>query len=519
MARRSTIARRSAVLGLWLTLCVTGPFGLRAQQLDPDAFVYILNLGIRDNKIVYNGLRTGFAVADGRTILTAAHCVEDFGNANHSLFQPLVISRYYGDIFEAEIVDSDGQNDIAILKPAWNRHPALRIETNDRWKDAKRIIIAGYQPSDLAQGGNTRLSRRMSLQQEDAVRTNGRGRYAIQLGSVRYPGKGWSGSAFVQPDTGAVVGVLSNERYIRRFFLKRHYIFGCDPEAIHEIFGRNDLSLSPYAGSLPKTSGGEHFDSILELFDSILANQNKRSHDIVRKLCEMRPDSYVLQILAGWMLDAPFDEDYYRRAIELASYRAFPHAAYGSHLLSQDRPKQALQEFQNAVAIDPNHVFAHTGRIVALTQTNPSEAELEARKLTERWPSDGGFWFELSRTLRKQRKYEQELAVIQKAIELPHPERLEHLYQRHLADSLTNNENYPLAEQTYKALLENHPCARCWSAYTSLLVRIGPDRTGDARKALENVKAMNEDDSVAQSSIRRLETIITRMTRAGVPGQ
>lgn len=519
MIRRTAIARRSIVLCLWLAFYVMGPSGLQAQQSDPNAFVYILNLGIRDNKIVYNGLRTGFAVADGRTILTAAHCVEDFGNANHSLFEPLVISRYYGNIFEAEIVDTDGQNDIAILRPTWSRHPALRVDTSGKWKDARKIVIAGYRPSDVAQGGSTKLSRLVSLQEETAVRTNGEGRYAIQLGSVRYPGKGWSGSAFVLPDSGAAVGVLSNERYIRKFLLKRHYIFGCNPEAISGIFQRNDLSLSLAAGYLPGTGGEEHFASMLDLFDSILANRGEQSHEIVRRLCDSHPDSYVLQILAAWMLDAPLDEEYYQRAIELASDRAFPHAAYGSYLLSHERPKQALREFQSAVAIDPNHVFAHTGRIVALTQTNASEAELEARKLTEKWPSNGGFWFELSRALREQRKYEQELPIIEKALDLPHPERLQHLYQRHLADSLANNEDYPLAEQTYKALLEEHPCARCWSAYTSLLVRMGAERAEDARKALENVKALNEDDSVAQSTIRRFETIITRMTRAGIRRQ
>ncbi len=88
MARRTSIAKRSVVLCLWLAFCMTGPSSLCAREPDRDAFVYVLNMGIRDNKIVYNGLRVGFAVGDGQTILTAAHCVEDFENANHSLFPP-----------------------------------------------------------------------------------------------------------------------------------------------------------------------------------------------------------------------------------------------------------------------------------------------------------------------------------------------------------------------------------------------------------------------------------------------
>lgn len=518
MARRNSIARRWAVLCLWLACCVTSPVSVCARQPDRDAFVYILNIGIRDNKIVYNGLRVGFAVGDGRTVLTAAHCVEDFENANHCLLEPLVISPYYGDIFEAEIVDADEENDIAVLRPTWQSHPGLRIETSDRWKQAKKIAVAGYRPSDLAQGGNTKVSRRMSLQEETVVRTNGQGRHAIQLGSVRYPGKGWSGSAFVLPDTGAVVGILSNERYVRRFFRKKHYIFGCNAEAIQDLLRRNALPLVASAGNFAPRSGDGQFDLILQLFDSILVEDTENSHRIAEELCQRNPDSYTRHVLAAWMLDSPGDERCYTGAIELAADRAFPHAVYGSYLLNHGRPKQALRQFQSTVAIDPNHVFAQTGRIVALTQTNPREAEMHARKLTAGWPSNGGFWFELSRTLRKQRKYEQELPIIRKAIQLPHPGRLEHLYQRHLADSLANNEKYSEAEEAYKITLKDHACARCWSAYASLLIRMGAKRVEDAKQALDNVKTMNEDNAVPLATIRKYETIIRRMTASESSG-
>ena len=512
MARRTSITKRSVVLCLWLAFCTTSPSSVCARGPDRDAFVYILNMGIRDNKIVYNGLRVGFAVADGRTILTAAHCVEDFENANHTLFQPLLISRHYGGIFEAKIIDIDEQNDIAILKPAWNSHPGLEIETSDRWKKARKIAVAGYRPSDPVQRGNRKLSRQMSLQEETVVRTNGKDRYAIQLGSVTYPGKGWSGSAFVLPDTGTVVGVLSNERYVRKFFRRKHYIFGCNAEAIAEFFQRNALPLAAFASNLPGRSGAEHFDSILRLFDSVLVEDTETSCNIAKELCETCPDSYILHILAAWMLDAPRDEEYFTKAIELAGDRAFPHAVYGSYLLNHSKPKKALRQFLGTLAVDPNHVFALTGTIVAQTRTNPAEGEIRARKLIDKWPSNGGFWFELSRALRKQRKYKQELPIIRKAISLPYPDHLRHLYQRHLADSLANTENYSQAEEAYKITLKEHPCARCWSAYTSLLIRLGSDRADDAKLALDNVKAMNEDESVPQEAIRRFETVIKRMT-------
>jgi tetratricopeptide (TPR) repeat protein len=516
MFARTGIFKRSAVLYIWLVCCVAGPTAIGAQQPDPDAFVYILNLGIRDNKIVYNGLRVGFAVGDGRMILTAAHCVEDFGNGNHSLFRPLVISPYYGDIFEAQITDIDKQDDIALLKPTWDSHPGLRIDSSDRWKDARRIIIAGYEPAIGAKGKNTRISRRVSLKEEKVIRANGKGRYAFQLGTIKYPGKGWSGSAFVLPQTGEVVGILSNERYVRKFFLKRHYIFGCNPEAIRKMFRRNDLALSVFSGPISRRDGKDQFNSILRLFDSVLVDDKEESYEIVTELCRTHPDSYVMHIVAAWLLEDPLDEAYYRRAVELAANRALPYAAYGSYLLNHDRPERALLQFQNAVAVDPNHIFAQTGRIVALTRTDPAEAEEQARELTRKWPSNAAFWFDLSRALRMQRKYAGELPIIRKAVELPHPEHLRHLYRRHLADSLANNKQYSEAERAYRALLQNHRCARCWSAYTSLLIRMGPERVEDARRALAKVKAMNNDNDIPKATIRDFETAIREMTESSI---
>ncbi len=517
MFARTTIPRRSALLYLWLICFVASPVSLGAQQPDPDAFVYILNLGIRDNKIVFNGLRVGFAVGDGRTILTAAHCLEDFGNGNHSLFKPLAISRHYGDIVEAQIVDTEGQDDIALLKPDWESHPGLRIDAGNRWKKAKRIVIAGYQPTNPAKGKNTKISRRISLKDEKVVRANGKGRHAFQLGSVAYPGKGWSGSAFLLPKTGEVVGILSNERYVRKFFFrKKHYIFGCNPEAIHKMFLRNEIPISVFSSPIARRDGAGQFDSILRLFDSVVIGDKEKSCEIAKELCSTRPESYVMHVVAAWMLGEPSDEECYRKAIELADHRTLPYAAYGNCLLNRGKPEEALREFQNAIAIDPNHIFAQTGRILALTRTDPAEAEEQGRELTRKWPANAAFWFELSRALRKQRKHKQELPILRKAIELPHPDHLRHLYQRHLADSLSHNKYYFEAEQTYKTLLEDHPCARCWSAYTSLLTRLGPKRAEDARKALANVKAMNKSNDVPNATIRACEAAIRKMTESPI---
>ena len=153
-------------------LCTFSPAWANAETgtaaIDPNAFVYILNMGISPgdglqyNAFQYKGLRNGFTVGNGQYIVTVAHCLEDFENSNQTLHQPLVISPYYGDIFEAEIVAVDEKSDIAILKPVWDVHPALELETGEKWKKSKTIKIVGYPPIDKERGGNgTLISRQI----------------------------------------------------------------------------------------------------------------------------------------------------------------------------------------------------------------------------------------------------------------------------------------------------------------------------------------------------------------------
>ena len=84
-------------------------------QIDPNAFVYILDMGIisgdalQHSTIQYGGLRNGFAVGNGQYILTAAHCVDGFvqDSTEPVLCNPFVVSPYYGDAFGVRIVAVD----------------------------------------------------------------------------------------------------------------------------------------------------------------------------------------------------------------------------------------------------------------------------------------------------------------------------------------------------------------------------------------------------------------------------
>jgi tetratricopeptide (TPR) repeat protein len=466
-------------------------------QINPNAFVYILNMGISGNNpqysvVQYKGLRNGFAIGNGQYILTAAHCVADFENSNQTLLQPMVISPYYGDVFEAEIVAVDEKSDIAILKPAWDAHPALELETLQTWKKRKTLKIIGYPPPPPRRGGNGSISRQIMSEEVALQNINGKDHYEVQVGPVNYPGKGWSGSPFINPKTGKVAGVLCREDYHKKYFLfKQHLISGGSVNSIRQLFNDSNLSYETAQATLSNLELKEQFERILDYLDMVGLDHYKQSKNVVKELCNEMSDSYILHIMTAWALGPAEYEPYCQRAVEISPNSTLAHASYGHYLLSNNKYKKALEQFQDAINLDPNHIFAHHGQLATLAKNDPNAAEVLGLELTERWPENAGFCFEYSRALRAKNKRKEELPIIQKAVELS--EDVPHQYQRHLADSLTANKEYDKADEAYTALLKTHECKHCWSAYRSLLVKMGPDKAEEEKEALKKVKSYNQD--------------------------
>jgi hypothetical protein len=78
-----TSLKRTVLFGLIVVFLFGGFTPLQAASkptagnINPDAFVYILNMGIEGTMLHYRGLQNGFVVGDGHYVLTAAHCVDD----------------------------------------------------------------------------------------------------------------------------------------------------------------------------------------------------------------------------------------------------------------------------------------------------------------------------------------------------------------------------------------------------------------------------------------------------------
>jgi len=468
-----------ATIALFLTGRAATP------QINPDAFVYILNIEMvcGDNPdylgINYKCLANGFAVSKGNYILTAAHCLQSCKNAPLKLCQPIVISPYYGDLFEARIVAIDKTNDVAVLEVPWDTHPALQLETSEPWKKSRTIQIAGYPPRTAERGGTGMFSRKIMVEETRHRFTKGTGSTEIQLGPVKHPGKGWSGSPLINPETGKVAGILTSERYLKTFILSpRHIIMGCSVDSINRLTARDQLQKGSVDTLVSPPGSTNRFEQILGALDEIIDTKTHEKQQ-VKQLCEALPRSCLTHLLAGWVL--PEKASYLLKAIEIDPDSTLLRAAYGRELCLRKKYEEATEQFQAVIDRNPDHLFANYGLLVSLSRSDLLQAETLGQTLTTQWPKNAVFWFEYSKILKTKNKHEEQLSAIQKAGGLS--KDIPHLYQRHLADAFMENGKYEESDQVFQELLKTHECEHCWKAYAFLLSQMGPNKAASARLA------------------------------------
>jgi hypothetical protein len=123
--------------------------GQKTTVFDPRAIVVLEYLDWRHNGFGIKGTKVAFAIGDGSLLLTAAHCVDDFQPTTDApiSIDPVVISPYYGDVFDVKIVSIDKKADLAILKAPWSTHPAFALASQEEFDAAKYILVAS-RPQD-----------------------------------------------------------------------------------------------------------------------------------------------------------------------------------------------------------------------------------------------------------------------------------------------------------------------------------------------------------------------------------
>ena len=164
---------------------------------------------------------TGFAIADGLYIATNDHVVPAALDDQHR--ERLVVFVGQGretDLRDAEVVASDEEHDLAVLRIKGERLPVLSLSPDDAVREGEEIAFTGFPigavlglypvthrgivsaitPIAIPARHSRELSARHVLALRDPYNV-------LQLDATAYPGN--SGSPVYRHDSGEVVGVIN----------------------------------------------------------------------------------------------------------------------------------------------------------------------------------------------------------------------------------------------------------------------------------------------------------------------
>ena len=494
----------------------------RAGLFNQHAIVQILYFGIKQTAFSYRGNRIAFVIGDGSLLVTAAHCIDDITEDNRRgiLVKPQVISRYYGDIFEAEILAVDEEADVAILHVSWDGHPALELATMEELSDAKQIIIAAYPPPKKSRAKH-KFYRDVFWERLPIVKLDDAGgKKAVVTGGSRFMGRGWSGSPMILPDTGKLAGVFGNVHRMQTsqkvFF---EYFRGCNVGSIYSLLRKVGVNPEKQNNEIikRKPDAEKAFSILIDCLEAFVNQSVPLAASRAKKLVRLRPQSVNIHLLLASLAEANKDidkqatklaESSHKEALKLAPQSFMAHASYGNFLLRNKQNNEAIIELKKAIELEPDNSFVLVKLVKILKGRDAGEAEVFARRLVEKYPENADFWFEFSAVLEKTGKRQEEVKAAKKAVSIS--KNVPYQHRRRLADALVKVKQLDQAKLCFELLLKDHECARCWLAYAKLLIKLGPDRYGDAIKAIKKAESMNQDKLVSPESLKELQEKLTK---------
>ncbi|MEJ2346703.1 MAG: serine protease [Gammaproteobacteria bacterium] len=166
-------------------------------------------------------LGTGFAVADGRHVLTNAHVVAKVLDPEGNEFFAVFVGRgSRADVRRAQKVAVDYVHDVALLKISGRPLPALKLGDSARVREGQRIAFTGFPigtvlglypatatgivsaitPIVIPAATGKRLT-------PEAIRRLRTPYNVFQLDATAYPGN--SGSPLFDPQTGRVLAIVN----------------------------------------------------------------------------------------------------------------------------------------------------------------------------------------------------------------------------------------------------------------------------------------------------------------------
>jgi tetratricopeptide (TPR) repeat protein len=504
--------------------------GQKTIIFDPRAIVVLEYLDWHQNfSGSIKGTRITFAIGDGTLLLTAAHCVDDFLMVPKTAISltPLVISPYYGDVFDFKIVAIDKQADIAILKASWPSHPALALASEKDLASARKILIAG-RPT-VEHGKPYHLERNLKEQLLPILGINENYlNAAIQLKGVGQIAPGWSGSAMLIPESGAVAGVfgrviINNPRKILFFTIEEAHKYACGSSirSIQELIIKHNLQTAAFArpvGIKDIPDAEQNYNLVMDFFESIMNERVDESLRIAAGLSQKRPDSIQVQLLSGltaifktkdpnvsenkFLSEAEAD---FKKALQLDPNNAHAHSVYGNLLKKLERKEDALSQFNLALAIDPNNRMAIVNK---LEMINPAQLKAATEQLLINEPNDPLFWAYYSDSLRNLGEYEKALDAAKKAVTI----EPNGLFYNFLANALAELDRPDEAEPYYKLMTEKCGCQLCWYKYADFLFRNRPNKLNEAEKAFAKAESLSRMRKVTIENMNLLKLDLLEKT-------
>lgn len=490
-----------------------------ALGFDPRAVVILPYLGLAQDRRTYRGNRVGVAFGDGSLLATAAHCVDDFAEANRQtiLAKPLVFSPYYGDVFEAEIVGVDKASDLAILRVPWDGHPALPMANEQELAQAREMWVAGYPPPDK-DGGRGVASRAAWAERLPVLQVHGSEQGdQVVLGGARFIGPGWSGSPMIVPESARLAGVFSRKDDVQvDDLVVLQNRMGGSVRAIHKLMNAHGLRRThPPASWRTQEDAAQAFSAALSWLDSQAGRTPQEGVAAAEAFRQQRPHSAWAHLFLALSSAAVFSgnptnssaavvaEQHYGDAVRLAPESLLIRATYGAHLEQRGRAEEALAELATAARIDPICSFVQALRLKILADLRPTEAEALGRELVHEAPENAAYWFHYAGALRKLAQNDEALRAARTAVRLASKEQF--WYHGRLADLLSKSGRLEEAEASYRALLENRPESPVfWSWYAQFLAEQQPQRTSDLRRALEQCESLNHPPVVPEKLLDSL---------------
>jgi tetratricopeptide (TPR) repeat protein len=473
-------------------------------DLDPNAIVV---LGYLDRQQGMNASvkwpRVAFAIGDGTLLLTAAHCVTDLqGPTNRAISTNIVVvSPYYGDVFDFQIVAVDRQADLAVLRPTWPSHPALALATEEEFYAAKQVLIAS-RPQSQAQSKTVLGDFRAELL--PVLRVNERRPdMALQLKGTEQVARGWSGSPMVLPESGKLAGVLTRLRVgtfprMVIFHYKRSDALGCSIRSVRTLLRKHNLEgaalRQPGAfKSVPDAQRG--FSSAMAFLQALFSGGKMRPLDGASELALLRPNSVQAHLLLAFAATFPrgeanlrederlsLAESSYKKALEIDPNNAYAHAAYAAFLHERGRSAEVLKHAEAALAVDPNNRLAQLERQRQLPLAQRREV---LEKFIAAEPNDPEWWFDYSAVLLDLNRKDEALKAARKAVELD-PNGL---FYGVLANVLTSLGHIDEAEIHFKRMTERCGCQRCWCNYAEFLLAYRVDKLDEAEQAFKTAES------------------------------